>query len=108
MSSALRGGARPSPSLSLVRAALSSVSLTPDTKQFLSDRFDVHDYANAVLQGKAYDPDAGRPRSGSTAKEGDAGPSRRQEEKGDLGLEVARLNYGIVSGRGQLERLGRS
>lgn len=71
--------------------------LTPDTKPFLSDRFDVHDYANAVLQGKAYDPDAGRPRSGSTAKEGDAGPSRRQEEKGDLGLEVARLNYGIVS-----------
>ncbi|BEJ14338.1 hypothetical protein CspHIS471_0401050 [Cutaneotrichosporon sp. HIS471] len=75
-----------------------------DTKAFLSDRFDVHDYANAVLQGKAYDPDAGILRSGSTAKEGDAGQSRRQEEKGDLGLEVARLNYGIEDVTKQLRQ----
>ncbi|GMK58813.1 hypothetical protein CspeluHIS016_0602550 [Cutaneotrichosporon spelunceum] len=75
-----------------------------DSKAFLSDRFDVHDYANAVLQGKAYNPDAGIPRSGVTAKEGDPGPSRRQEEKGDLGLEVARLNYGIEDVTKQLRQ----
>lgn len=46
----------------------------------------MHDYANAVLQGRAYLPD-----------EEDEYAVSRQKEKGDLGVEVARLNYGIVS-----------
>lgn len=42
----------------------------------------MHDYANAVIQGQAYRPD-------------DAEASAAKTEKGDLGVEVARLNYAI-------------
>ncbi len=63
-------------------------SVHSDHKPFLSDRFDVHDYANAVLQGRAYLPDE---------EEDSPVHANRQQEKGDLGVEVARLNYGIVS-----------
>lgn len=42
----------------------------------------MHDYANAVIQGRAYRPD-------------DAEASATKTEKGDLGVEVARLNYAI-------------
>lgn len=69
--------------------------LTAETKPFLSDRFDVHDYANAVLRGATYDPDAKLATDGhrdSTANDD------RREQKGDLSTEVARLNYGIVRG----------
>jgi len=47
----------------------------------------VHDYANAVLQGRAYLPD----------EEDEHAAQVSRQEKGDLGVEVARLNYGIVS-----------
>jgi hypothetical protein len=49
----------------------------------------VHDYANAVLQGRQYLPDE--------EDEHPASGSRQKEGEGDLGVEVARLNYGIVS-----------
>lgn len=42
----------------------------------------MHDYANAVIQGRAYRPD-----------EEETPPEKT--EKGDLGVEVARLNYAI-------------
>lgn len=42
----------------------------------------MHDYANAVIQGRAYRPD-------------DAEAAAAKTEKGDLGVEVARLNYAI-------------
>lgn len=61
---------------------MSHVELIPDHQPFLSDRFDVHDYANAVIQGRAYRPD-------------DAEAAAAKTEKGDLGVEVARLNYAI-------------
>lgn len=68
-----------------------------DQAPFLSDRFDVNAYANAVLAGKAYRPDdlpeetqAGP--SGSKAVNGDAVAG-----KGDIGMELAKLNHGIVS-----------
>lgn len=70
------------------------MALTSETKPFLSDRFDVHDYANAVLRGATYDPDATL--AGDTRRESSAREPERREEKGDLALEVARLNYGIV------------
>lgn len=64
-----------------------------DPAPFLSDRFDVNAYANAVLSGQAYRPD--------DVEEGVPGPSStrakaRPEEKGDVGLELAKLNHGIV------------
>ncbi|OCF73876.1 hypothetical protein I204_05721 [Kwoniella mangroviensis CBS 8886] len=57
-----------------------------DHKPFLSDSFDVHAYANAILQGKVYRPD-----------EKSEGGSKADKEKGDgdVGAELARLNYGI-------------
>ncbi|KAL1410659.1 hypothetical protein Q8F55_004678 [Vanrija albida] len=64
-----------------------------DHKPFLSDRFDVHDYANAVLQGRAYRPD-----------DEAGGAAGRREEKGDLSVEVARLNYGIEDATRQLRQ----
>lgn len=73
----------------------------PDHQPFLSNRFDVHDYANAVLQGRAYRPDEDESAAAALAAGGAvAGPSKTggtAGEKGDLGVEVARLNYGIVS-----------
>ena len=57
-----------------------------DQESFLSDRFDVNAYANAVLAGKVYKPD-----------EEDAGISQASTgEKGDVGVELAKLNLGIV------------
>ncbi|KAL7424738.1 hypothetical protein Q5752_000422 [Cryptotrichosporon argae] len=85
-----------------------------DHKPFLSARFDVHEYANAVIQGRQYQPDADEPGSSSTALNSSArdvaaasgSTGRRQErgEKGDLGLEVAKLNYGIEDVTRQLRQ----
>lgn len=55
----------------------------------------MHDYANAVLQGKAYRPD-----DVVEDEKGDKRPrglgEDKGEGKGDMGAEVARLNFGIV------------
>lgn len=94
-------------------------ALTKDHRPFLSDRFDVHDYAKAVLEGRQYRPDevAEASTSASTSeKEKDVkgkgrsvdgpGKGQGQVEKGDvgveLGVELAKLNYGIVSGSRKL------
>jgi hypothetical protein len=61
--------------------------LIADQKPFLSDRFDVHEYANAVLAGRAYRPDE---------PNGDA--KEQTTERGDVSTELAKLNYGIVRG----------
>jgi hypothetical protein len=59
----------------------------------LSDKFDVNTYANAILAGKIYDPESPTFAEGSGSyKNGKA----RDTEKGDVGVELARLNYGIV------------
>lgn len=68
-----------------------------DHKPFLSERFDVHAYANAVLSGKSYRPD----------EDDEAGTSERgrriaeDKERVDVGSELAKLNHGIVSSRSQ-------
>ncbi|ORX36009.1 Golgi transport complex subunit 5-domain-containing protein [Kockovaella imperatae] len=62
-----------------------------DEGPFLSDNFDVNAYANAVLAGQNYDPD--KPQ-----------PTKKSDEKGDVGLELAKLNYGIEDVTKQLRR----
>ncbi|KAK4685489.1 conserved oligomeric Golgi complex subunit 5, partial [Tremellales sp. Uapishka_1] len=64
-------------------------------KPFLSDKFDVNDYANAVLQGRTYRPDE----DGESSRERESGDGR-----GDMGVEVARLNYGIEDVTRQLRQ----
>ncbi|KAI9635240.1 Golgi transport complex subunit 5-domain-containing protein [Dioszegia hungarica] len=65
-----------------------------DQAPFLSDRFDVHAYANAVLAGQAYRPDDEPVQNGeaSTVK---AGTASTGSGKGDIGMELAKLNHGI-------------
>ena len=81
----------------------SQLLLTSDHKPFLSEHFDVNAYANAVLSGRRYDPDAEHSEAaqladGSAAKNVSTKSAKTKEgEKGDVGLELARLNYGIVS-----------
>lgn len=65
-----------------------------DQKPFLSDKFDVNSYANAVLSGKIYDPESPSFAEGSGSNT--ANSKSRDTEKGDVGVELARLNYGIV------------
>jgi hypothetical protein len=55
-----------------------------DTTAFLSARFDVNVYANAILSGREYRPD-------------EISEDKTPGSKGDVSLELARLNYGIVS-----------
>ncbi|WWC66324.1 uncharacterized protein I206_100225 [Kwoniella pini CBS 10737] len=66
-----------------------------DHKPFLSDSFDVHTYANAVLQGKVYRPD-------DKVEEGSKG--NKEKGDGDVGAELARLNYGIEDVTRQLRQ----
>ncbi|WVR05941.1 hypothetical protein IAU60_002967 [Kwoniella sp. DSM 27419] len=66
-----------------------------DHKPFLSDSFDVHAYANAILQGKPYRPDDGGQSSKGTGKD---------KGDGDVGAELARLNYGIEDVTRQLRQ----
>ena len=77
-------------------ASIPEIELTPtDHKPFLSDNFDVNSYANSVLSGRAYDPEA------STSSEPNSTAPKvmkgSEVEKGDVGVELARLSYGIVS-----------
>ena len=66
-----------------------------DEEPFLSDHFDVNAYANAVLAGRTYDPNA----DASSSQQNSKGKGKSVDgEKGDVGLELAKLNYGIVSG----------
>lgn len=62
-----------------------------DTTAFLSDKFDVQDYAEAVLQGRAYRPDEEAPLDKGKGRVIDG-----QGDRGDVGVELARLNQGIV------------
>nr|XP_018267233.1 uncharacterized protein I303_01218 [Kwoniella dejecticola CBS 10117]OBR89391.1 hypothetical protein I303_01218 [Kwoniella dejecticola CBS 10117] len=66
-----------------------------DHKPFLSDSFDVHAYANAVLQGRVYRPD-------EKAEEGVK--ADKEKGDGDVGAELARLNYGIEDVTRQLRQ----
>ena len=74
-----------------------------DEEAFLSDKFDVSAYANAVLAGKPYQPDKEDEVATITGKDKgkgesvDAAVGGGTGEKGDLGVELAKLNYGIVS-----------
>lgn len=90
--------------------------LTTDHKPFLSDKFDVHAYANAVLAGQVYRPDdkaASEPKSLKDNAASGSGSSKQTsvEESsvvpasssggttsggGDVSVELAKLNYGIV------------
>lgn len=54
----------------------------------------MNSYANAVLSGKIYDPES--PSFAEGSKSG-IGNKNRDTEKGDVGVELARLNYGIAS-----------
>lgn len=63
----------------------------PDTTAFLSDKFDVQDYAEAVLQGRTYRPDEEAPLDKGKGRLTDV-----QGDRGDVGVELARLNQGIV------------
>jgi hypothetical protein len=68
-----------------------------DHAPFLSDRFDVNAYANAVLAGRSYRPDdlpdtEDMDANGSKAVRADAAGAQ-----GDIGMELAKLNHGIVS-----------
>jgi hypothetical protein len=68
-----------------------------DTAPFLSENFDVNIYANSVLSGRAYRPDD-TPETGGTELRKNGSSSRIIDgDKGDVSLELARLNYGIVS-----------
>jgi hypothetical protein len=74
--------------------------ISADHKPFLSDKFDVNSYANAVLTGREYDPNApiaSESAGPSTAPALRNGKGKEVAEKGDVGLELAKLNYGIVS-----------
>ncbi|CAD6576183.1 MAG: hypothetical protein TREMPRED_001604 [Tremellales sp. Tagirdzhanova-0007] len=61
-----------------------------DHKPFLSDRFDVHAYVHAILSGKTYRPD-----DGDEDGELERGRPTEEKERGDVSVELAKLNYGI-------------
>ena len=75
--------------MSLLPLSLWSCS---DHKPFLSDRFDVHAYVHAILSGKTYRPD-----DGDEDGELERGRPTEEKERGDVSVELAKLNYGIVS-----------
>ena len=52
----------------------------------------MHAYVNAILSGKTYRPD-----EGVEDGELDRGSTTREKDRGDVGVELAKLNYGIVS-----------
>lgn len=88
---------------------MSSSSTYIDQSQFLSDKFDVHAYANAVLAGQIYRPDEEFEQNGTAIASGSGssttvglGPGGKGVNgdvggKGDIGSELAKLNHGIVS-----------
>lgn len=80
-----------------------------DHAPFISPKFNVNAYANAILAGEPYDPEAQIPAppveheasvaasEGKAGEDGGAIPGGRLNVKGDVGLALAKLNYGIVS-----------
>jgi hypothetical protein len=80
-----------------------------DHAPFISPKFNVNAYANAILAGEPYDPEAqipappvqseGNASSSNDLAEGNDGTiaSGSLNVKGDVGLALAKLNYGIVS-----------
>nr|KIR87103.1 hypothetical protein I308_02795 [Cryptococcus tetragattii IND107] len=66
-----------------------------DHKPFLSDSFDVHSYANAILQGRQYTPD--QPQQNNAKEDNDKADP-------DVSAELARLNYGIEDVTKQLRQ----
>lgn len=77
---------------------------SPDHQPFLSDRFDVHGYANAVLAGRAYRPDDEPDTDAKAAGKGVRAVGDDKGEKGDVGVELAKLNYGIEDVTKQLRQ----
>jgi hypothetical protein len=81
----------------------------------VSSKFDVNAYANAILAGETYDPEESRPiPNGQTedaaSKTSGLSKGKGRETgvesssgglgmtvKGDIGVALAKLNYGIVS-----------
>ncbi|OCF41801.1 hypothetical protein I317_04407 [Kwoniella heveanensis CBS 569] len=78
------------------RATLSGEAFL-DHKPFLSDSFDVHAYANAILQGQTYRPD-------EKTEEGKGNNREKSGGDADVGAELARLNFGIEDVTRQLRQ----
>jgi hypothetical protein len=79
-------------------------STAADHAPFISPKFNVNAYANAILAGEPYDPEAQIPappveNEAGTTEDGDSGEiaSGSLNVKGDVGLALAKLNYGVVS-----------
>ncbi len=91
-----------------------------DYTPFASPHFNVNAYANAILADEPYNPDAAGQQAGEAAGAGEHQPRRSTASKGkaredggfgtgagaggasltpkgDIGLALAKLNYGIVS-----------
>jgi hypothetical protein len=64
----------------------------------------VHGYANAVLAGRAYRPDDEPDTDAKAAGKGVRAVGDDKGEKGDVGVELAKLNYGIEDVTKQLRQ----
>jgi hypothetical protein len=80
-------------------------SSAADHAPFISPKFNVNAYANAILAGEIYDPEAQIPALPEENETGSAGDSGNGEiangslnVKGDIGLALTKLNHGVVSG----------
>lgn len=83
--------------------------IDPDHAPFISPKFNANAYANTILAGEPYDPEAQIPappveQESSTVlhdatEEADGGAflGGSLNVEGDVGLALARLDYGIVS-----------
>lgn len=88
-----------------------------DHAPFISPKFNVNAYANAILAGEPYDPEAqipappvqseGNASSSNDLAEGNDGTiaSGSLNVKGDVGLALAKLNYGIDDVTQQLHQI---
>jgi hypothetical protein len=86
-----------------------SLSISSDHAPFISPKFNVNAYANAILAGEPYDPEAQIPappveqepnavlEDAKEDRDGGAILSGSLNVKGDVGLALAKLDYGIVS-----------
>ena len=79
-----------------------------DYTPFVSPKFDVNAYANAILAGESYDPEESKAVVGQENGLRNSGQAKGKGRettmdgvgmavKGDIGVALARLNYGIVS-----------
>jgi uncharacterized membrane protein YdfJ with MMPL/SSD domain len=64
----------------------------------------VHGYANAVLAGRAYRPDDESESDPKSGPKGVRGTADDKGERGDVGVELAKLNYGIEDVTKQLRQ----